>query len=62
MVIITWDDLVMAISTTVLNKKKGCMGFMAGRATPQKSMREGGIFLHAVQDVYLNGEVAVAYY
>lgn len=54
------NDLHQAVRTAVINKRAGGMGLISGRKAFQKPMREGIALLHAIQDVYRNGEVTVA--
>ena len=54
------DDLHQAIRTAVINKRAGGMGLISGRKAFQKPFAEGVKLLHAIQDVYLSGEVTVA--
>ena len=54
------NDLAQAVRTAVINKRAGGMGLISGRKAFQKPMAEGIELLHAIQDVYLSGEVTVA--
>ena len=54
------NDLAQAVTTAVINKRAGGMGLITGRKAFQKPMAEGVELLHAVQDVYLCGDVTVA--
>jgi len=54
------DDLVQAVKTAVINKRAGGMGLITGRKAFQKPMKEGIELFHAIQDIYLCKEVAVA--
>lgn len=54
------NDLQEAIYTSVVNKRAGGSGLIAGRKAFQKSRDEGVALLHAIQDVYLCKEVTVA--
>jgi fructose-bisphosphate aldolase, class I len=36
------------------------MGLISGRKAFQRSMKEGAELLHAIQDVYLDDQIAVA--
>jgi len=53
-------DLENAVATAVINKRAGGMGLISGRKAFQRPMREGIALLNAIQDVYLNKEIAVA--
>ncbi len=53
-------DLVDAVRTAVINKRAGGAGLISGRKTFQKPFEEGVNLFHAVQDVYLSNEVAIA--
>ncbi|MDR1937892.1 MAG: class I fructose-bisphosphate aldolase [Tannerellaceae bacterium] len=44
----------------IVNKRAGGMGFISGRETFQKPMKEGVELLHAIQDVYLEPEITIA--
>ena len=54
------NDLAQAVKTAVINKRAGGMGLITGRKAFQKPMKEGIELFHAVQDVYLCKDVAVA--
>jgi class I fructose-bisphosphate aldolase len=54
------DDLAQVVKTAVINKRAGGMGLITGRKAFQKPMREGVKLFHAIQDVYLCKDVAVA--
>ncbi|GAB6178471.1 class I fructose-bisphosphate aldolase [Desulfobaculum senezii] len=54
------DDLADAVRTAVINKRAGGMGLILGRKAFQRPMSEGVTLLHAVQDVYLNGDITIA--
>ena len=54
------NDLAQAVVTAVINKRAGGMGLISGRKAFQKPMEQGIELLHAIQDVYLCKEVAVA--
>lgn len=54
------NDLAQAVKTAVINKRAGGMGLITGRKAFQKPMREGVELFHAVQDIYLCKDVAVA--
>jgi class I fructose-bisphosphate aldolase len=53
-------DLAEAVRTAVINKRAGGMGMISGRKAFQRPMAEGVALLHAIQDVYLSGEVTIA--
>ena len=53
-------DLANAVVTAVINKRAGGMGLISGRKAFQRPLKEGVELLHAIQDVYLSPEVAVA--
>lgn len=46
--------------TAVVNKRAGGMGLISGRKAFQRPMSEGVELLHAIQDVYLDGDITVA--
>ncbi len=54
------NDLAQAVRTAVINKRAGGMGLISGRKAFQKPMDEGVALLHAIQDVYLSGDVTIA--
>ncbi|MBI4478253.1 MAG: class I fructose-bisphosphate aldolase [Acidobacteria bacterium] len=54
------SDLGDAVKTAVINKRAGGMGLISGRKAFQRPLKEGVGLLHAIQDVYLAGEVTVA--
>ena len=54
------DDLAQVVKTAVINKRAGGMGLITGRKAFQKPMKEGVKLFHAIQDIYLCEEVAVA--
>lgn len=54
------SDLADAVRTAVINKRAGGMGLISGRKSFQKPMNEGVELLNAIQDVYLNNDIAVA--
>jgi len=54
------DDLVQVVKTAVINKRAGGIGLITGRKAFQKPMKKGIELFHAIQDVYLCKEVAVA--
>ncbi|MGC1393680.1 MAG: class I fructose-bisphosphate aldolase [Coleofasciculaceae cyanobacterium] len=54
------NDFAEAIRTAVINKRAGGCGLISGRKTFQKPMEEGVKLFHAIQDVYLSEQVAIA--
>ncbi len=54
------DDLRQAVKTAVINKRAGGMGLISGRKAFQRPMNEGVELLNAIQNVYLDEEIAVA--
>jgi len=54
------DDLADVVKTAVINKRAGGIGLITGRKAFQKPMKEGVELFHAIQDVYLCKDVAVA--
>lgn len=54
------NDLHDATLTAVVNKRAGGIGLITGRKAFQKPHKEGIQLLHAVQDVYLCKEIALA--
>lgn len=54
------SDLADAVRTAVINKRAGGMGLISGRKSFQRPMNEGVELLNAIQDVYLNNDIAVA--
>ena len=54
------NDLAEAVATAVINKRAGGMGLISGRKAFQRPMKEGVALLHAIQDVYLCKDIAVA--
>ncbi len=54
------NDFGDAVFTAVVNKRAGGMGLISGRKSFQRPMEEGVKLLHAIQDVYLCKEIAVA--
>jgi len=55
------NDLAQAVRTAVINKRAGGMGLISGRKAFQKPMEEGVKLLHAIQDVYLDNSITVAW-
>ncbi|MGF1526379.1 MAG: class I fructose-bisphosphate aldolase [Candidatus Competibacterales bacterium] len=53
-------DLAQAVRTAVINKRAGGMGLISGRKAFQRPMKDGVALFHAIQDVYLSGDVTVA--
>jgi class I fructose-bisphosphate aldolase len=53
-------DLADAVATAVINKRAGGMGLICGRKAFQRPFAEGVALLHAIQDVYLCQEIAIA--
>ena len=53
-------DLKEAVRTAIINKRAGGMGMIAGRKSFQRPFEEGVALLHAIQDVYLEKQIAVA--
>ncbi len=54
------NDLQEALKTAIINKVAGGSGLISGRKAFQKPMKDGVKLLHAIQDVYLAKEIAVA--
>jgi len=54
------DDLVQVVKTAIINKRAGGIGLITGRKAFQKPMKEGIELFHAIQDVFLCRDVAVA--
>jgi class I fructose-bisphosphate aldolase len=54
------NDIGEAVRTAVINKRAGGTGLISGRKAFQKPMADGAALLHAIQDVYLCKEVAIA--
>jgi fructose-bisphosphate aldolase, class I len=54
------SDTHDAVFTAVVNKRAGGMGMISGRKAFQRPMPEGIELLHAIQDVYLSDEIAIA--
>ncbi len=54
------NDLEEVVKTAVINKRAGGIGLITGRKAFQKPMKKGIELFHAIQDVYLNKDVAVA--
>jgi class I fructose-bisphosphate aldolase len=54
------NDFAEAVRTAVINKRAGGSGLISGRKTFQRPLEEGVKLFHAIQDVYLSPEVAIA--
>ncbi|NJN22684.1 MAG: fructose-bisphosphate aldolase, partial [Leptolyngbya sp. RL_3_1] len=54
------NDFADAVRTAVINKRAGGCGLISGRKTFQRPFEEGVKLFHAIQDVYLSSEVAIA--
>jgi len=54
------NDLAEVVKTAVINKRAGGIGLITGRKAFQKPMKEGIELFHAIQDIYLCKDVAVA--
>jgi class I fructose-bisphosphate aldolase len=54
------NDFGEAVTTAVINKRAGGMGLISGRKAFQRPLKDGIALLHAIQDVYLDPEVAIA--
>jgi len=54
------NDLADVVRLAVINKRAGGMGLISGRKTFQRSMAEGVKLFEAIQDVYLNKDIAIA--
>lgn len=54
------NDFAEAVRTAVINKRAGGCGLISGRKTFQKPFEEGVQLFHAIQDVYLSEDVAIA--
>jgi fructose-bisphosphate aldolase, class I len=54
------NDFAEAVRTAVINKRAGGTGLISGRKTFQRPFDEGVKLFHAIQDVYLSTEVAIA--
>ena len=55
------NDLAQAIRTAVINKRAGGMGLISGRKAFQKPMGTGVQLLNAIQDVYLDKDITIAW-
>jgi class I fructose-bisphosphate aldolase len=54
------NDLADVVKTAVINKRAGGIGLITGRKAFQKPMKKGIELFHAIQDVYLCKDIAVA--
>jgi fructose-bisphosphate aldolase, class I len=54
------NDFAEAVRTAVINKRAGGCGLISGRKAFQRPMEEGVKLFHAIQDVYLADEIAIA--
>ncbi|MEM7593388.1 MAG: class I fructose-bisphosphate aldolase [Cyanobacteria bacterium P01_A01_bin.83] len=54
------NDFADAVRTAVINKRAGGSGLISGRKAFQRPMSEGVKLFHAIQDVYLSGDVTIA--
>jgi fructose-bisphosphate aldolase, class I len=54
------NDFAEAIRTAIINKRAGGCGLISGRKTFQKPFEEGVKLFHAIQDIYLSPEIAIA--
>ncbi|MFB2769019.1 class I fructose-bisphosphate aldolase [Pelatocladus sp. BLCC-F211] len=54
------NDFAEAVRTAVINKRAGGTGLISGRKTFQRPFEEGVQLFHAIQDVYLSKEIAIA--
>ncbi|UCE49468.1 MAG: class I fructose-bisphosphate aldolase [Phycisphaerales bacterium] len=54
------NDLAQVVKTAVINKRAGGIGLITGRKAFQKPTKEGIELFHAIQDVYLCKDIAVA--
>jgi len=54
------SDLAEAVRTAVINKRAGGVGLISGRKAFQRPTQDGIELLHAIQDVYLASEIAIA--
>ncbi|GAB3851314.1 class I fructose-bisphosphate aldolase [Hymenobacter terrigena] len=53
-------DREEAIRTAIINKRAGGQGLISGRKAFQRPFAEGVALLNAIQDVYLDGRIALA--
>jgi fructose-bisphosphate aldolase, class I len=54
------SDLAQAVRTAVINKRAGGQGLIVGRKAFQRPIEDGAALIHSIQDVFLDGSVAVA--
>jgi fructose-bisphosphate aldolase, class I len=54
------SDMKEAVITAIINKRAGGMGLISGRKACQRSLTEGVLLLHSIQDVYLEKEITIA--
>ncbi len=54
------NDLQQAVRASIINKRAGGMGLLAGRKAFQCPMQEGITLLNAIQDVYLDRRITIA--
>ncbi|MEJ2636365.1 MAG: class I fructose-bisphosphate aldolase [Calditrichia bacterium] len=54
------NDLAQAVRTAVINKRAAGMGLISGRKAFQRPMKDGVNLLNAIQDVYLDKDIAIA--
>jgi fructose-bisphosphate aldolase, class I len=54
------SDRKEAVITAIINKRAGGMGLISGRKAFQRSLAEGILLLHSIQDVYLEKEITIA--
>ncbi|WP_017654368.1 class I fructose-bisphosphate aldolase [Fortiea contorta] len=54
------NDFAEAIRTAIINKRAGGTGLISGRKTFQRPFAEGVKLFHAIQDVYLSPDIAIA--
>jgi len=54
-------DLAEAVTTAVINKRAGGQGLISGRKAFQKPVKDGVALLNAIQDVYLDKTITIAY-
>ncbi|MBF2026597.1 MAG: class I fructose-bisphosphate aldolase [Oscillatoriales cyanobacterium C42_A2020_001] len=54
------NDFAEAVRTAVINKRAGGSGLISGRKAFQRPFEEGVKLFHAIQDVYLSPEIAIA--
>ena len=54
------SDLKDLIRESIINKRAGGIGVIAGRKIFQRSMTQGISYLNAIQDIYLNPNITIA--